>query len=183
MDGSLEICLGAHLMTFGFFLFIWSAGGMHGFLTPVGGFIASLALGVLILYFIKTRVTYPRTGRLKYRRQRGFRQRGWDFFVSLLQTTLVLMAIFWVSKKWWPAIFGANAAIALISSCPKFLRFYFLAAASVLVGLALSLTRLEPFFAISVCCGLLSFVFLLSGGFALRAYLRRTQPPGKIPNE
>jgi hypothetical protein len=165
-------------------------------LAPAGSLPASFsAIGLVVLVaggiwiinwavrLAKRRITYPRTGFVRYpRRDRSPRRR---LLVGVLGATvsmvivLVLFATAPASLAWIPALQGAfiGAFILYVAYVVGLIRFYLLAAASFGLGLATALAGLGDTLGNGVYFAGMGLALLLSGVVTLLRYLKSTEPP------
>lgn len=151
--------------------------------------IGSIFFGRRLINFLKTRLTYPRTGYVEYR-QTGrnvvwmrvlsalvamgvaiasiFIVRRIDFIDSMVAITGVLVAVILLVKQGWS--FGVG-------------RFYFFSALSLALGGVLSVSGLAPGYNLGLFYGLMGIVFAISGGLILRRYLSENPMPVEPANE
>jgi hypothetical protein len=146
-----------------------------------GGFLANK----LVIY-IKERLTYPRTGYITYHPKPG--KSRW---VGMVVGAVMAALIAWMftrrpgSLVWMPAATGVliGGVWLMLGLRVDLLRFYILAAASIVIGLGLSLTESGDLFGLSAYYGLTGLVLIFAGGCTLYQYLRNTTPVEDISHE
>ena len=150
--------------------------------------IGGMAIGRWLVTTLKTRLTYPRTGYVEYEvneRNRKSR-RIWvailAFAISAL--TMVFVRLF-QSFDSILAVTGVAVGLILMILRAKssgLARFYVLGAISILLGLALSVSRLPNGYSLGLFYGLMGVSFMLSGGLVLRRYLEENPLPAERQN-
>ncbi len=142
-----------------------------------------------LLRVLKERLTYPRTGYVAYRRMRGT-QRGVRIAVvaavaAMLADLLTVLVI--RRPEGLKLVAGATGlifggALAWTGYRAGLPRFYVLAVLSLLIGAAISVSRLDQDLGLSIFYGALSVALLTSGGVTLGRYLRHNPPPEEAPD-
>ena len=188
-DGLAEMAGGLIFLAIGLlFLFeavsspaLWSA-GLSSIGLPVvviaGSWLASRVVGRL-----KSRLTYPRTGYVRYRRPR--RRRAVRVAVSAGVTGALvafLLAMAPASRAWIPTLQGVliGTSFFYLGYTADLTRFYILGALSVLVGVAASLVGLGDVPGSAAYFTGVGLALVGSGTCALRAYLRATAPLAEV---
>ncbi len=151
--------------------------------------IGSIFLMRKLINFLKTRVTYPRTGYVEYR-QTG-RNIVWMRVLSVLVAMVVAMASVIIVRRIdfidsMVAITGALVAVILLVKQGWSVgvgRFYFFSALSLVLGSALSVSGLAPGYNLGFFYGLMGITFVVSGGIILRRYLSENPVPAETNNE
>ncbi|MGQ9675890.1 MAG: hypothetical protein ACUVX1_09505 [Chloroflexota bacterium] len=191
IDGLTEIAVGVVFVLVGLLFLVES------FAPPDSPLAHISALGLPLIVIIgwsvtsrlvsaaKARLTYPRTGYVKYRRP-PTRQRVNRFVVGaavgagvgFVVATLALTAP--ASLAWIPALQGliVGAFWAYFGWHFALTRFYVLAIVSVALGPATALAGLGDIRGNGVYFSLMGMAMIVSGGLALISYLRQTKAPG-----
>ena len=189
-DGLTDIGIGILFLAIGL-LFLVEAyappGSLPGSFSAVGIVVLVAGGGWLInraVRLAKRRITYPRTGYVRYRQPaRSPRRRllvvVLGATVSLL-TVLILFATAPASLAWIPALQGVfiGAFVLYAGHSVGLVRFYLLAILSFVVGPLLSLVGLGDTLGTGVYFAVMGSAFLLSGIVTLLGYLRTTRPSG-----
>jgi hypothetical protein len=126
---------------------------------------------------IKTRLTYPRTGYVEYypsvKETRS--RRLWTVTIAIVVSmSLVIFGRFVGSFNWLPGFTGLVVGFAFIMKRARaegLGRFYYLAAFSILIGLALSFSGLSMEYSLGAFYGLIGIAVIVSGGLTLARYL------------
>jgi hypothetical protein len=154
-------------------------------LVMIGGSLVSRKL----INMMKTRLTYPRTGYVEYRvnendtRWRRIWVAGLAFVISGL--TMVFVRLF-QSFDSIVAVTGVAVGLILMIVRAKssgLTRFYSLGAASVVLGLILSISGLPNGYSLGSFYGLMGLCFIISGGWTLRRYLRENPLPADAEHQ
>jgi hypothetical protein len=151
--------------------------------------IVGMIVGRRLINLLKARLTYPRTGYVEYHTaeknvtwQRIFTAliamtvaifsvvitRRIDFIDSMVAVTGVLVAVILLVKQGWSS---------------RMLRFYALSAASLILGIALSVSGLPSGYNLGAFYGLMGTAFAISGGLTLQRYLQENPMPVEDKNE
>lgn len=189
-DGLTEIAIGILFLAIGA-LFLVEA------FAPPGSLPNSFsALGIVILVAggiwvanwavraAKRRITYPRTGFVRYRQPaRSTRRRLLTMAVAAVVSALtvrLLMAAAPASLAWIPALQGVfiGAFILYMASQVGLARLYLLALLSFVVGPSAALMGLGDTLGNGVYFAIMGAALVTSGVVTLVGYLRRTSPPG-----
>lgn len=147
------------------------------------GLIAVVAGGMWLsrraIGIAKTKLTYPRTGYVRYPRRNGRRRKALAGGVAGVMGALVasLFATGPVSLTWIPALDGLiiGAFLLYLAYNLSLSRFYALAVASAIIGTGASLSGTGDILGSGIYFGLMGGVTLGSGAVVLATYLRRTQ--------
>ena len=154
-------------------------------LVMVGG----MAVSRWLINTLKTRFTYPRTGYVEYQvdERKMKSRRIWvailAFTISALTMVFVRLFNFFDSIV---AVTGVAVGLILVILRAKssgLTRFYVLGTASVVLGLALSVSRLPNGYSLGLFYGLMGVAFMLSGGLTLRRYLEENPLPEGNQND
>ena len=151
--------------------------------------IGSVFVGRRVVNMVKARITYPRTGYVEYRTNNGnavlmrilaafiamtvasisiFVVRRFDSIDAIVAVTGVLVAVILMVKQGWTSGLG---------------RFYFLSAASMVIGGILSMSGFAPGYNLGLFYGLMGIAFAISGGLTLKSYLRENPLPTEVASE
>jgi hypothetical protein len=136
-----------------------------------------------LISIFKTKITYPRTGYVEYYPGSPDTIPARIFIiVSAIGFGILLLVIgrYVGSFKWLPAFLGILLSVFLIIIRMRAIdlnRFYYLAAASALLGVAASLSGLPAHYSISVYYALFGLVLIFLGGKTLAKYLRENPLP------
>lgn len=149
-------------------------------LVLVGGMYVSRRL----INALKARVTYPRTGYVEYQvDDRNLRSRR--IWVAVLALAISALTMVFVNLFQFfdaiVAVTGVAVGLILITLRAKasgMARFYVLGAISIVLGLALSISKLPDGYSLGYFYGLMGLSFLLSGGLTLQRYLAENPLPG-----
>lgn len=149
-------------------------------LVLVGGMYVSRRL----INALKARVTYPRTGYVEYQvDDRNLRSRR--IWVAVLALAISALTMVFVNLFQFfdaiVAVTGVAVGLILITLRAKasgMARFYVLGAISIVLGLALSISKLPDGYSLGYFYGLMGLSFLLSGGLTLQRYLEENPLPG-----
>lgn len=177
-DGLTEIVTGLVFAAIGL-MFLSEAWGVVpagvssiGLILIVGG---GMVLGKKAVGYAKARITYPRTGFVRYPRKPRRSEKlavGIAGFMGALVSALFMTAP--ASLDWLPAIDGV-----LVGGCLLYLgytmglgRFYLLAAVSAAVGVGLSMAGTGDILGTGLYFVAMGVVVLISGGLTLAGYLR-----------
>ena len=191
-DGSFEFGFGLLCLLLGVYFFVE---------THVQGWLLAVVDGSLVLVMIggawlinrlikrlKERLTWPRTGYIKYRREEGPR-RGWRVATGLVVGGLVgaigavLVTSLNIRLATMPVLTGFILGIVLgfLGWRARLPRFYLLAGLSAATGLAVS--GMENAIALAACYLAIGLLLFVSGGVTLWVYLRSTRPPESTLSE
>ena len=151
--------------------------------------IGGMALSRWLVSTLKTRLTYPRTGYVEYQvdERRMKSRRVWvailAFTISAL--TMVFVRLF-QSFDSIVAVTGVAVGLILVILRAKssgLARFYVLGAVSVILGLALSVSRLPNGYSLGLFYGSMGVAFMLTGAFTLRRYLEENPLPADAEHQ
>jgi hypothetical protein len=183
-DGLVEVATGVVFAAIGL-MFLAEAYG----LIPPG--VSSIGLVVIVfagwwlagkaVRAAKARITYPRTGYVRYRRPEGRRKSRW-VTAAIAGGMGALIAVLFTqapaSLAWIPALNGVlvGAFILVMANNLGLLRFYALALLSAAIGIGISLAGLGDILGTGLYFLGTGIALALSGVFALVTYLRHTDP-------
>ncbi len=188
-DGLSEIAFGAILLLLGGYFFAEAV-------VPEGSALRSelsllfvliiVSAGFLvnrILRFLKRRITYPRTGYVAFKKKETSPKRRAATMIVAGIIAASLSALYGLSpslKVLFPAVNGLLFAIAVLLFANKvgLVRFYVLAAASAVIGLAVTAAGIGDIKGISLYYGLFGAALIISGLATLVVYLRKSPRAG-----
>ena len=146
-----------------------------------GSLLLILILGIFttrrLINIFKMHITYPRTGYVEYYPDKEglLPTQIFIFFIAIGFIFLLVVFGKWVgSFIWLPGFIGALISIILIIIRTRAIdlnRFYYLAAASLFLGLASSFSGLPAHYSISLFYALFGIVLMIWGGATLAKYL------------
>jgi len=142
-----------------------------------------------LIVIFKTHITYPRTGYVEYYpgKEESFPAKVFIFFSAVGFMLLLVVFGRWVgSFVWLPGFIGFLISVILVIIRTRAIdldRFYFLAAASLILGLALTFSGLSAHYSISLFYALFGVVLITWGGTTLAKYLRENPLPDEIADE
>ncbi len=186
-DGSFEFALG--LLCLILAVFFYTETHLQGWFSAVidGSLVLVMIGGVWLvnrlIRLLKQRLTYPRTGYVAYRRNKGV-NRGWRMLGGLAAGGLVggFGAVLINSPHAGIDVLPVftSAAICLVlgitgwrASVP---RLYLLAGLNLVTGILLGLAGLGNYNGVAMYYLAASLLLLVSGGLTLWRYLRDTRP-------
>jgi hypothetical protein len=182
VDGLAELSVGGTFVVLGLYFYLQSIlpeGSLLLFILQAGFVI--LLIGVIFLsrYIVrrlKSRLTFPLTGYVSYKRASN-KQRvvsaGLATIIASLNVALFMTTP--LSLNWIPAITGLIVGIIWLISAIRvgLIRFYLQSILSLLLGVALSLARLETYQSLAIYYTVMGIVLLISGGVTLAKYLHQ----------
>jgi len=188
-DGLFEIALGAVFLLLGGYFFAQMTAPKGSTLEDVLSILFVLVIGSSaflasrILRFFKRRITYPRTGYVTFKKKEPSTRRRVATAVVAGIIGASLAALYSLSpsvKVLLPAVNGLLLAIAVLLFANKIglIRYYLLAAASAVIGFAVTAAGIGDIKGVSLYYGLFGAAALLSGLVTLVVYLRRSPRPG-----
>jgi len=138
--------------------------------------------------FLKTRLTYPRTGYVEYfpsQKNTPSRRILTAVIAMSVSLSLVLFGRFVGSFNWIPGFTGLVAGVIFIMTQARGGegRFYILGGLSIILGLALSFSSLSESYSLGLFYGLIGMAAMISGGLTLARYLRENLMPAEGNNE
>ena len=150
-------------------------GLLQGFFIVI--MIGAIFLGRKLVNFLKTRLTYPRTGYVEYR-QSG-RNTMWMRFLAVIVGMTVAMASIFITRSIesidsMAAITGVLVAVIfLVKQGWSFgvARFNFFSLFSLVLGVILSVSGLPSGYNLGLFYGIMGVTLALSGGLILKRYL------------
>ena len=194
-DGIVELSLGGMFFLLGVYFGIQGylgEGSQASVIMQVGLFVLIFAgiVGVQrVVYALKARLTYPRTGYVEYRKDgQDIKQRRNIFMgvaIALVAASIILFDFF---RNFDSMILGTGVMvgavfIALRGKSTGVTRFYVVGVFSILLGVTLSMDKLPQEYNLALFYGLLGIAIMVSGGIVLRRYLRENPMPAGSDNE
>lgn len=188
-DGIAELSSGGMFILLGLYFGIL---GYFGEDSLVGmGFRVSLVLILIagvygVRWFVntlKTRVTYPRTGYVKYRanEQDAGRRRYIVMAVALVIAMASITLVKYIqgldSMVLITGVLVAIVFVVLRGKSSGVTRFYLMGGLSLALGIGLSLGALPEEYNLALFYGLLGIAIMVSGGIVLRRYLTENPMP------
>ena len=184
-DGLAEIAIGLIFLLLGGYFFAQAVvpeGSALGSALSVLFVLVIVSSGFLvsrILRFLKRRITYPRTGYVAFKKKELSPKRR---VATMIIGGIIggsLAALYGLSpslKTLFPALNGILFAIAVLLFANKvgLIRFYILAAASAVIGFAVTAAGVGDTKGISLYYGLFGAAVIISGLATLVAYLRKS---------
>ncbi len=130
---------------------------------------------------LKERITYPRTGYVAYRRERGGKRTRAILVTVGLAAGFAIAAVYFgklAGERMIPVLIGLMmaGAVAYLGYTFSLRRFYLLAAVCVVLGGAGTLFQLGDNFSMALFFGGFGIAWVVSGAVTLSAYLHSTQP-------
>lgn len=138
---------------------------------------------------LKTRLTYPRTGYVEYRVDKGnaLRRRTFVMAVAMVAAFLMVLLARWIqivdSTVLITGIAVGGVFILLRGKSSGVQRFYFFGGISVILGIVLSLSGLPNGYSLAAFYSLMGLVVMAVGGVVLFRYLKENPLPAEGPNE
>ena len=179
IDGLAEIAIGVFflLLSLNFFGILLLPNGLVRLFLGVAGapllVILALWAGKRGVEALKTRLTYPRTGYLAYRRP-SKKHRWISLAIGVVITGSLLLLIYVFNLKsgaWMPLADGIILGMLLLLINRGLLRFYLLAAASFLSGFLLAYANAAGNLGHAAFYCLMGSALVLSGSLTLCSYL------------
>jgi MFS family permease len=184
-DGLAEIAIGLIFLLLGGYFFAQAVvpeGSALGSALSVLFVLVIVSSGFLvsrILRFLKRRITYPRTGYVAFKKKEQSPKRR---VATMIIGGIIggsLAALYGLSpslKTLFPALNGILFAVAvlLIASKVGLTRFYILAAASAVIGFAVTAAGVGNIKGVSLYYGLFGAAVIISGLAFLAIYLRKS---------
>ena len=185
-DGLAEISVGAVFVALGLLFLAEAFGVIPSGVSSIGMVVIVFAgwwLSGRAVKAAKARITYPRTGYVRYRRPERRRSRRWVTGAiggAMGALIAVLFTQAPASLDWLPALDGvlAGAFLLYLASSVGLARFNILAVLSAVMGVAMSVAGLGDTLGTGLYFAVMGVVLMLSGVITLIAYLRRTEPAG-----
>lgn len=137
---------------------------------------------------LKTRLTYPRTGYIEYQvNEHNMRSRRIGVVILAFTISALTMVFVRLFQSFDSIVAVTGLAVGLIlvvlrAKASGLARFYVLGAVSLVLGFALSISRLPNGYSLGLFYGLMGVCFILSGGLTLQRYLRENPLPAENQN-
>jgi hypothetical protein len=146
--------------------------------------IAGIFVTRRLINALKTSLTYPRTGYVEYfpsQKNTPARRALTAGVAMVFSLLLVFFGKYVGSFNWIPGFTGlvAGAIFIMTQARGGELRFYFLGAISILLGLVLSFSGLSESYSLGLFYGLVGVAALFSGSLTLVHYLRENPMPAE----
>ena len=189
-DGLVEIFVGVTFLILGFYFFLQAALPADSMILIIlqMGFVVLLIGTIFVSRFfvnkIKIRLTYPRTGFVKFKaasRKQRVISAGLAMVIASLSISLFLSKS--LSLNWIPATTGLIVGIVWLISAVRvsLLRFYLQSIASFLLGIGLSLSGMDTYPSLAVYYAGMGLILLISGCVILIRYLHDFPTEGDTP--
>jgi hypothetical protein len=153
-----------------------------------------------LIRLLKTRITFPRTGYVSYKRETGKKRVVRLAIMGAIAGIISALLSFWIirssatfivytsrtySLNWLPAFTGVMMAIAAIIFAVRMRipRFYGVAGLSVVIGVATMFIPADMNTGMAIYYGIMGVALLVVGGVVLSKYLRSTAPPEEGDHE
>ena len=194
-DGIVELAIGGMFILLGLYF------GLQGFFGEGSRASVIMQVGLFIVVFggivgvqwvvntLKTKLTYPRTGYVEYRKDGQDIKKQRNIFMgvalALLAASIVLFDFFLYldSMILGTGVMVGAIFIALRGKSTGVTRFYVMGVFSILLGVGLSLDKLSQEYNLALFYGLFGVVVMISGGLVLRDYLSENPLPTDSDNE
>ncbi|HZD58809.1 MAG TPA: hypothetical protein VE136_18905, partial [Anaerolineales bacterium] len=185
IDGIPELIFGGIFMLLGIYFLIQAAlppdSLFSGLFSMAFVFIVlgGVFLARRLIDSLKTRLTYPRTGYVAYKRSRG--KDCWIAGAFAVVIAGVVSAFFILSPSymaWIPGVTGIllSGFLVVIGYRLALWRFYGLAAISLMLGVGISLSRISNDPGLAIFYGVMGLAGIISGALTLRDYLQNNPP-------
>lgn len=140
--------------------------------------IAAVFWGRRLINLLKTRFTYPRTGYVEYHTTE--KNTLWRIFTVAIAMAVAMFSVV-IARKFdaidsTVALTGVLVSVILLVNqvwSARVPRFYILSAASLVLGIVLSISGLPAGYNLGMFYGLMGIAFAISGGLTLQRYLRK----------
>jgi hypothetical protein len=187
VDGLTEMGAGILILTLGLLyllIALLSPGDFADWLMGLGQPLL-LGLGYLVVNWavkhFKEKITYPRTGYVSYRQERGKQRLGMillTFGLGALFAAALAVAGKMTGERWLPLWIGLllGGAVAYLGYSYDLVRFYLLGIFTAVLGGLGAVLGLADKFAMALFFGGFGLGWIVSGTYALRSYLRYTLP-------
>lgn len=195
VDGTYEFNMaGIFLLLTGYFLLLAKFEG-----TKFG---AILSVAMIVVFVggmygvnwlirqLKTRITFPRTGYVSYKRENKAKRKKrlvWVAGFSGLLSALIILMINRTSPalNWIPGFVGLMMAVAstIFGVRMKIARFYWIAALSVAIGAATMFIPTDLNTGLAIYYGVTGVALLVIGIIVFTSYLRSTTPLAEDDHE
>lgn len=145
--------------------------------------IGGMFLGRRLINSLKARLTYPRTGYVEYRvdpravRWKRILGMSLGFAIAALGVSFTRLFRSFDSTVALTGLIVAVILIIIQARSSGLVRFYLLAAVSLVLGLALSLSGWPQGYNLGLFYGMMGACYIVSGGLTLRRYLLQNPLP------
>ena len=144
--------------------------------------IGGMFIGRRLINLLKIRFTYPRTGYVEYHTTE--KNTLWRIFTAAIAMAVAMFSVV-IARKFdaidsTVALTGVLVAIILLVNqvwSSRVPRFYILSAASLILGIVLSLSGLPSGYNLGMFYGLMGTAFAISGRLTLQRYLKENPLP------
>jgi hypothetical protein len=181
-DGVVELVIGGGFLLLGLCFVILGTIPLPGFTTllPMALMIGLLLAGPRLIRRAKDRLVHPRTGFVSFARPSP--RRRWLTAIVAAVTAMLFVVLFGRKPSlaaWVPAVLGLLMAGFFLRTnhAAQLARLSFLAGASAITGLLLSLYGHSDQVAGGIYFAIVGFFMAAGGALALRRYLRNAPPP------
>ncbi|HMB22983.1 MAG: hypothetical protein ACM33V_02115 [Chloroflexota bacterium] len=147
-------------------------------------FIGGWLIAQRLINFLKTRLTYPRTGYVEYQtHSAGTSKWGWILYALLSATLSAFIVMLAYLLRFFDAVaavtglIGAWVFVIMRTRSSGLTRFNVLAGISLVLGLVLSVSGLPVGYNAGLFYGLMGICVSISGGWTLRCYLQSNSMP------
>lgn len=174
VDGLFELVFGT------IFLLIALTSSLSEYFSSIPPYIVFIPIFVAIpllsrsVLTLKQRLTYPRTG-YATARYRHPRYLVFIFFALLLLVTAIQGFLLPSLEQGLPLLLGIMIAVLLLWIGAGLVRFYYLAAAALALGVGLTWLPLGELLGGIIFCVVIGLLLLVSGASTLRNYLKSHQ--------
>ena len=204
VDGTYEFNMGGICLVLGIYFLALSKFESTKFADFLNVIMVLVFIGgiFLINWFIrqlKTRVTFPRTGYVSYKRERGLKRITRLIIVGLVAGIIAALGSLAIvdfsaeflirtsreySLNWLSGMTGILMAFAasIFAIRMKISRFYFIAILSIAIGFMTMFISEGMHFGLGLYYALMGVILLVIGGFVLSTYLRSPTPPAEAQN-
>ncbi len=207
VDGTFELSFGGLSLLLALYFFALSKleNTTAGWLLNAGLILVMAVGGFAVNWLVmrlKEKVTFPRTGYIAFKRERGKKRIGALLLlgvVSGLAAALVVLGLINLSSDAIITVLNAaprplslitgfsglvfGAALVIVAIRTAIPRFYLAALLSLGIGAALMFTGLEVNLALTAYYFLMGITLLAMGGLIFWRYLRTTTPPVEVDHE
>ena len=181
-DGVVELVIGGGFFLMGLCFVILGTIPLPGYTTllPMALMIGLLLAGPRLIRRAKDRLVHPRTGFVSFARPSP--RRRWLTAIVAAVTAMLFVVLFGRKPSlaaWVPAVLGLLMAGFFLRTnhAAQLARLSFLAGASAITGLLLSLYGHSDQVAGGIYFAIVGFFMAAGGALALRRYLRNAPPP------
>jgi hypothetical protein len=193
-DGIGELIGGGMFVLLGLYFALQEFLGQESMVGGIlqGSFILLMIGGAFIsrrmVNALKTRLTYPRTGYVEYQvNEHNMRSRRIGVVILAFTISALTMVFVRLFQSFDSIVAVTGLAVGLIlvvlrAKASGLARFYVLGAVSLVLGFALSISRLPNGYSLGLFYGLMGVCFIISGVLTLQRYLRENPLPAENQN-